>query len=125
MKMFISISAIIILVSVVQGAAEDNYYYSDNRQISLTPDSQKIVIGFVEEGYGQFDQLVIDYPILQDTMPPNQVKDDYYIFHLQYPTNIDSLIDILNKDSTIKLSQPVFINEAGGEEAFTDRIVIK
>jgi hypothetical protein len=30
--------------------AEDGYYYSDNRQISLTPIPDKIVIGFADPG---------------------------------------------------------------------------
>ncbi|PKK82482.1 MAG: hypothetical protein CVT49_13345 [candidate division Zixibacteria bacterium HGW-Zixibacteria-1] len=58
-------------------------------------------------------------------LPPQTIRGDYYIFKLETQTNIDSLIDVLNQDSTIRLAQPVFINEAGGEEAFTDRIVIK
>ena len=80
MYKLIAIYAIFILMLAIGATGEDNYYYSDGRQISLTPSSEKLVIGFTEDGYGNFSEFFLDYPELKDTVPPVHTIDDYYIF---------------------------------------------
>ncbi len=74
MYKLIAIYAIFIFMLAIGATGEDNYYYSDGRQISLTPSSEKLVIGFTEDGYGNFSEFQLDYPELQDTTPPSFIS---------------------------------------------------
>lgn len=120
--MSISLGIMLLAISVT---GEDNYYYSDGRKISLTPVNDRLVIGFVEDGVGDFSELFADYPELADTISPDQIGNRFFIFDARSGTDLGGLFDLLKQDSSILLAQNVFINELGGLEAFTNSIVVK
>ena len=109
----------------VSASGEDSYYYSDDRQISLTPAADKVVIGFKTGEFGGFSELFMDYPELVDTLPPESLQDNYYICGVEDSTNIDSLLTALEQSSYISRAHNVFTNELGGTEAYADRLVIR
>jgi hypothetical protein len=124
MLRFLLIILLLVAASAAAGA-EDKYYYSDGRQIQLTPIDNKVVIGFAPIWGNQFSEFLTHYPQLVDTIQPSRIDEGYYIFYVYPGNNIDSLIDRLQQDTTVVLAQRVFTNELGGEEAFSNEIVVQ
>jgi subtilisin family serine protease len=119
------IAGLFLLMLAVLVSAEDNFYYAGGSQIQLRPIYDKLVIGIRGSGYSHFSEFAMKYPQLVDTVAPEIIGHEFYIFAVVGGTNIDSLIGVLNTDTSIIRAQYVFENEWGGREVFGDGIVIQ